>query len=328
MPFQYKLWGCQVVSDFNLGELEPASVVTSISGTLRVNSAREEDWPQPRGPALLEDRSEDGDLRFVSYKSGDAYIARFSELCSFRIHPNRMSIDCAPHPEIAESTIAHLILDQAIPRLLALKTGYLVLHASAIQVEDQVIAVLGSSGKGKSTLAGWFASQGHKLLTDDCLLLVKDDATQQWMAQPSYQSVRLWPDSVAALGIETSALREFAGYSSKRRTGTEVDFRYASKELPLKTCFVLSDPESGMNLEQPEVLPLPVNEAFLAVAKAVFRLDASDQQINRSEFEALTSLSNAVDFWSLSYERKYDWLPEVEKAIIQTIQGTNGRKRL
>lgn len=319
--FQYRLWDYRVISAFDLGELEPVSGIRPLLGALHVVRATENSWVHS-GERALEYRYDNGELWQASWSEGDSYISRFPQLCSFRIHPQQMRIECAPEPGAAESTIAHLILDHAIPRLLSLKPGYLVLHASAIQVENQTIAIMGTSGRGKSTLAAWFASQGFLLLTDDCLVLRKEGPAQQLLAQPSYHSVRLWPQSVRALGIDESALREFAHYSSKKRTGKAADFRFATGGSPLAACFVLAD-EHDSETEQsraPAVAPLSVNEAFRGLARAVFRLDAEDEQINRCEFEVLTGLLDTVPFWSLSYERKFEWLPEVQKIIIQTIR--------
>lgn len=322
MSFQYQLWNHKVISDFDLGELEPVSEDGPVRNTLYLKLKSEKNWAQPEGRALLEDRFENGDIWFASWKSGDSYIARFPELCSFRIQPLQMQIECSPQPGVTESTIAHLILDHAIPRLLSLKPGHLVLHASAVEMESQAIAILGKSGEGKSTLAAWLASQGFPLLTDDCLVLRQEELTRQWLAQPSYQSVRLWPDSIDALRIDESSLREFAGYSSKRRTGREVDFQFASGGSPLSACFVLpGTSDSGRTTSGPlDIRPLSVNEGFLAMVQAVFRLDAENEQLHRREFEALTSLTATVRFWQLSYERKYDSLPEIQRAIIQTVQ--------
>jgi hypothetical protein len=325
------LWDYRVISDFDLGELEKASevqpLVQPLLGALEIVRAAENGWALS-GEHALEYRYDNGDLWQASWSVGENYISRFPQFCSFRIHPRQMRIECAVEPGAAGSTVAHLILDHAIPRLLSLKPGYLVLHASALVVEKQTIAILGNSGQGKSTLAAWFASQGFPLLTDDCLVLRNEGPAQQWLAQPSYHSVRLWPESVNALGIDESALREFAHYSSKRRTGNAADFRFATDGSPLTACFVLTDePNSETDQSRaPAVAPLSVNEAFLELARAVFRLDAESEQINRCEFEGLTGLLDTVPFWSLAYERKFEWLPEVEKVIIQTIQA--GRRRI
>lgn len=318
--FHYQLWGYTVASDFDLGELEPSSPHGSQPNGLSICAASENDWPAPNRNAILESH-QDGELWFASWKSDEGYIARYHGFCTFRVLPHRMRIEFAPEPGLASSTTAHMILDHAIPRLLSVKPGYLVLHACAMQIEGRSIAILGESGTGKSTLGAWFAAQGFPLLTDDCLVLRFDERSHQWLAQPSYRSVRLWPDSTDALGLEPATLREFAGASSKRRTSRDADLHFASEVSPLNACFVLAPPADSTAEPPagPETHPLSVNEAFLAVAQAVFRLDVEDERINRSEFEVLTGLLDTVRFYSLAYERNYDSLPAVQQAIIQTI---------
>ena len=315
--FQYQLWHHRLLSDFDLGELEAAS--DGAGRCIQICRSVEADWQQPEGAPLMEDRLEDGTVWFASWKVGDGYLIRFPEGCSFYIQPSLMRIDCDPVDGIAASTVAHLILDHAIPRLLSLTPGFVVFHASAVQVGDRVIAVLGKSGQGKSTLAASLAAEGYPLLTDDCLVVHWDESEGQWLAQPSYQSVRLWPDSVDALGIPDSELREFAGYSSKKRTGREVDFRFASEGAPLAACFVLPQPGEAAHSGAPELRLLTVNEAFPELAGAVFRIDPEDAGVNRREFEVLTSLTESVRFWALRYERDYGRLPEVRAAMIEAV---------
>lgn len=322
--YQYRLWSYRLASDFNLGELELVVERCDTGKSISIRRSPECHWPRPEDQPLIEDRFENGDIWFASWKAGDGYIIRFPERCGFYIQPREMRIDCDPMPGVAESTVAHLVLDHAVPRLLSLTPGFVVFHASAVQVDDQVIAVLGKSGQGKSTLAASFAAQGYPLLTDDCLVVRWDEGAGQWLAQPSYQSVRLWPDSIGALGIADSDLREFAGYSAKKRTGREVDFRFASAGAPLAACFVLPDPATDAvptpaHSGPPEVRPLSVNEAFPRLAGAVFRIDPADPDINRREFEVLTSLASTVRFWSLRYEREYRRLPEVREAMLKVI---------
>lgn len=49
------------------------------------------------------------------------------------------------------------------------------LHASAVEVDEGVIAIVGRSGQGKSTLAAMLCAAGAKLITDDALRVVADD---------------------------------------------------------------------------------------------------------------------------------------------------------
>lgn len=331
MAFHYHLWNHRIISDFDLGELDPLSG-HACPDTLTIQRIPQSNCEPPATPAAFECPPEDGQVWYIAWKIEDGYLVQFPDLCTFRILPERMLIQCAPEAGVPETSVAHMILDHAIPRLLALRPGFIVLHACAIQIEDKVVAVIGQSGQGKSTLAAWFASQGAPLLTDDCLVLRRNGESGEWLAQPSYHSVRLWPDSVDALGIPSSKLREFAGYSAKRRTGREVDFHFAGSGAPLDVCFVLPGSAGAGEVKPahfgpPEVRPLSINDAFLALAGAVFRIEVDNPRINRCEFEALASLTESTRFWSLEYERKYSWLGSVRAAMIKAIQESAQKDR-
>jgi hypothetical protein len=317
--FQYNLWGQRILSDLDLGEVESACETPGPSDALHLELVKTRDWDLAEGEFLFEDRLPDGDLWVECRRSGSDYIARFPQACEYLIQPGSARILCAPLPDADPSSLTHITLDHVIPRYLSLKEGYLVLHGCAVQMEGHVVAILGKSGRGKSTLAAWLAKQGFPLLTDDCLVLRWEEKAQQWMAHPSYQSVRLWPDSVNALGIDRSTLREFAYYSAKKRTGRDLNLRFASGGFPLGSILNMPEPAEGepAYCGPPVLRRLRPGEAFFALANSLFRLDVTAAERNRRELDALAGLTNAAPFWSLLYERNYEQLPEVQKAIIE-----------
>lgn len=315
-PHVYRLWNHRVESDFDLGELDEDDTAVWAHSIIRVLRAKGPAWPHPN-EGVIENQEEDGNIWHESWEVLGGYISHFPGMCSFRIFPSAMRIEYAPERDLDSTTLAHLTLDHAIPRLFSLQPGCIVLHASAIAMDDGVVAVLGASGRGKSTLAAWLGAHGHRVLTDDCLLLQQNELSGEWQATPSYHSVRLWPDSMNALGIDKSATREFIGFCSKRRTTANANLSFTQGGTRLTECFTLDNPTES---DLPVVRPLDVNRAFLALAQSVFRLAVVDPQVNRREFEALTELAATVRFWSLSYQREYKWLPAVEKAIVQTLQ--------
>ncbi len=79
----------------------------------------------------------------------------------------------------------------------------LIIHASAIQIEDGAVAFCARRGDGKSTLAASLAVLGHKLVSDDlCCLRFPDAGTP--MVYPSVPRARLWTDAIHELGLNTS----------------------------------------------------------------------------------------------------------------------------
>lgn len=75
--------------------------------------------------------------------------------------------------------------------------GITCLHASAVAVGDQAIALVGTPGAGKSTTAAAFACLGYGVLSDDVVALA--DEGDRFIVQPGYPRVNLWPNSVCAL---------------------------------------------------------------------------------------------------------------------------------
>lgn len=93
----------------------------------------------------------------------------------------------------ARDRVAHYVADDVLPRVAGLDG--ICLHAAAVAVDDRAFVLIGPSGAGKSTLAARLALQGAVLLGDDAAY-VKDG-----FVHPAHRPSRLWPDSVALLGL-------------------------------------------------------------------------------------------------------------------------------
>jgi hypothetical protein len=93
--------------------------------------------------------------------------------------------------------------------LATLQRGELSLHASTVRIGDEVVALAGRRGAGKSTTSLALAARGHELLVDDTTLLRLVDG--QAFITPYARNVHLLPEAAEALGIEFGDLRRLAG---------------------------------------------------------------------------------------------------------------------
>jgi hypothetical protein len=76
-----------------------------------------------------------------------------------------------PEEGLAPGLLAEFVSNVVLAILLE-QRGAFVLHASAVEMTDGVVvAFTGPSGAGKSTTAGFFASRGFALVSDDLLPL-------------------------------------------------------------------------------------------------------------------------------------------------------------
>ncbi|MBA3366509.1 MAG: hypothetical protein H0U03_12140 [Actinobacteria bacterium] len=96
----------------------------------------------------------------------------------------------------APGTVRAFVLGPGIATLLA-QRGRLVLHASAVEIEDRAIALLGGSGWGKSTTAAALNARGYALVADDVLALDLDSRPVQ--AFPGFPQLKLWREAAAYL---------------------------------------------------------------------------------------------------------------------------------
>ena len=84
--------------------------------------------------------------------------------------------------------------------ILLHQRGEIVLHASAVRVNDKAVLFCGPSGAGKSTLAAALAQRGFPLVTDDlCAITLTAGAAP--MVQPDGRHLKLWAQAIEKLDL-------------------------------------------------------------------------------------------------------------------------------
>jgi hypothetical protein len=145
-----------------------------------------------------------------------------------------------------------------------IQQGFVLLHASAVAMDGGAIAFAGQSGAGKSTLLGAFVAAGHTAIADD-LLLVEPGAERpaRLRAAPGY--LRLWPDSVRALGFEDRRARPEFSWSSKVQL--PLDTSAEDGPWPLSAVCLLT----GEQADIPSIERVDTATAIVALAQQLFR---------------------------------------------------------
>jgi energy-coupling factor transporter ATP-binding protein EcfA2 len=260
--------------------------------------------------------SPDGE-RLLSYgKQGPDHWLQFPELADFCISANIKEISCYPLLEVPQESIRHLLLDQVLPRCLAYQ-GKVMLHASAVRLEEGVILFIGDSGAGKSTLAGNFHQAGIPIISDDCVW-VKESQTGI-VAVPSYGGLRLWDDSLAALFAGEKNIHPMAHYSAKKRVSLNgSDIHECRKGVQILAMIMLSPPD---NTSVPDVILdwLPLREAFITLMKQSFQLNVMDRDRIKRHSSAIGSIVSSLPAYRLSMPRDYALLPLARQKILETV---------
>ncbi|MFC1688478.1 hypothetical protein ACFL07_02310 [Pseudomonadota bacterium] len=270
-------------------------------------------------------KSPDGGTMIAAAKFEDEYLLRFPGLADFHLSPSKSAIRVLPAGGVDESTLAHLLLDQVIPRWQSHR-GHLVVHASSVELPSGVIVgFLGSSGSGKSTLASSFFASGARMVSDDCLMLELQNKVVY--AVPPYSGLRLWEDSRNRLFPSKTGFETMAHYTSKQQmilqTGG-VDGSVFS--LPLKALFLLDRAEGPLAADDIYIEP-EASGSFSAAAliESIFALDLSRGAEVQQNFQRVGEIvCSSLLVFRLSYPRSYGLLPRVREAINMVADGFSG----
>jgi hypothetical protein len=241
-------------------------------------------------------------LTFARLEAG--YLLRFPRFADFTLLDNARQVRCWPRPGVPEVTLRHLLLDQVLPLVLS-KRGALVLHASAVAVPQGVIAFVGETGRGKSTLAASMAQRGCGLVTDDCLVL-RERGNDFW-AYPTYPGLRMLPETLSALFDGELKLPQVAHYKRKKRLGPDnVPLAFEAQPKRLHKLYFLDAP--GGVEKQAIIAPVSKRDGLVEVIRSVLRLDCQDRDTLRNEFETCNRLVGSTTLHRLALPRNHQLL--------------------
>jgi len=167
----YLLHGLAISSDIPLGTPSDQSITPDV--TLH---SRPADVPVDAAvpPGLVVAQLKAGEqLLYTGVDDGERYGLRIHGACDFLVTRDLSSVTCVCNDGTDVELISLFIRGALVAFLLGLG-GACVLHASVVEVDEGSVAFVGSSGTGKSTLAGLACRDGARFVTDDLLRL--DDA--------------------------------------------------------------------------------------------------------------------------------------------------------
>lgn len=166
--------------------------------------------------------------------------------------------------------------------------GTVCLHASAAAVDDRAIALVGQPGAGKSTTAAAFARCGFPVLSDDIVAL-----SGEWLVQPGYPRVNLWPDSVQILFGSEDALPRITPTWEKRYVPLGQDgHHFVSNPLPLGAIYILASRDP--TLTTPVIEPVSAKDALITLVANTYVNYLLDQDMRRTEFDVLSQVVTRI----------------------------------
>lgn len=251
----------------------------------------------------------DGTVWTSFYRTKAGYLLRFPALVDFVLDLDGQRVRAWPAPGVGDATIQHLFLNQVLP-LAWSKQGKVVLHGSAVEIDDQCVAFIGPSGVGKSTLAASFAVSGFRFLTDDGLIL--DGAGAAFRAIPNHPSIRLWQDSQGMLIGPDAEAAPPVQFTSKARLHADSGIAFCDQPRPLRRVYFLGEGAQP----SPLFRRLKASDALVELIKHSFLLDTEREMLS-FHFDALSRLAALPICYRLDYPRRYEALPQLRDEIVR-----------
>jgi len=216
-----------------------------------------------------------------------------------------------PAPLTLEDAATYLL--GPIMGFVMLLRGVVCLHASAIAIGDEAIAVLGPAGSGKSTTAAAFSARGYSILAEDVVTL--DDHGRQFLVRPAYPCIRLWPASVKALyGSESHLPKLTPNWEKCYLDLTERPEQFQRKPLPLAAIYQLG--ERSDDVAAPFVSTVDRAEGLMSLVANTYATKLMDKQMRAREFELLTRVLNNVPLRRVTPHSDPARIPELCDSIL------------
>lgn len=194
----------------------------------------------------------------------------------------------------------------AVLAILLNQRSILVLHASAVEINDEVVAFLGDKGAGKSTLAAYLQRRGHNLITDDLLPVIF--SKKGAIVMPGYPRIKLWADSVKSINLNWESLPKVSKFIDKRSYHCFDNF--STKPVSLNRIYILDEnPKIQINR-------LALTHGFIELTKNTYLgkyLHITGQIAEN--FEQCKALISAVPIFTLKRPYNHLMLPDVAQEI-------------
>lgn len=248
-------------------------------------------------------------------RDSGGYWLRVPGHADFQVWPHSREVQVWPTRDSLDGlTLEHLLVDQILPRVAA-QLGATMIHASVVQIRDRTVLFIGPSGWGKSTLAGLLHGAGHAVLSDDCAqLIVEDDGAVRVV--PTYPSLRLTEESMAALFPDDVSSTPVASYSNKRRIAIAPPGQHG-QSMMLDALYLLGAPDQASDCAQ--ITSITPAAACLALIRHSFRLDLFDREASALQLRRCGVIAEAVSGFRLDYPRDHARSRELVKAVVDHV---------
>jgi hypothetical protein len=176
----------------------------------------------------------EGEVRGIRAEGREVYLT-WPGIGRFLVRDGR-EILIDPEPGVEEDVLRLFVLGTSMAMLLHQRQELAVFHASAVSYFDSALVFAGNRGAGKSGLAAAFHAEGSQLLADDVVAI--DLSRSSPIVLPGFPFMKMWPETLAAMGHQPEALPKLRPEVEKR--GYRIANGFSKGSVPLRAFFILA----------------------------------------------------------------------------------------
>ena len=297
MIYPYRAYGLTLGCDTPVSALQPERTELE-RYDITVGLGPETDWVREarRLPSRLqhpkpgETERDNSPFTLTSYGAGEFFELTYGDEALFFVDraAERIWGTCSP-PFTYEDVVTYLL--GPIMGFVLRRRGILALHASAVCIRGQAVALCGESQSGKSTIAAALALRGIPVLCEDITPLIEADG--KFQVEPGYPRVCLWPDTVEKLFGARNALPRLTPTWEKFFLPLDGrNAKFEEKRQAVSALYLLAP-----RVEEPDaprIESLSSREALLSLVQNTYMNWLLDRKHRAAEFDALCKLVTQV----------------------------------
>jgi hypothetical protein len=257
--------------------------------------------------------------QYAALPDGSSY-RRWTDLFEFVVTPDARQIQARLLKDAnEEALLAYLLVDALSFSMIRL--GREPLHATAVLTEQGVVAFLGESGYGKSTLAALFVRGGFPLVTDDMLVLTAE--RNGFLAHSGPPRIKLYRD--IADRIFGDGYRGVPMNPVTEKVIIPLDETQTVRQpFPLCGLYVIRRERGGPWRDRPFIRRLSPARALPRILAATASHWADEPDRLKRQFEFVTRLLQCAPVKTLSYHRNKEDVFHVRDAVLADLARDTG----
>jgi hypothetical protein len=261
-------------------------------------------------------RSPERPVRRYHLEDGSTYIV-WRGIFEFHVSADSRLIQCHSLDGKPEAAFRTYLLGNLLAFAL-LNTGVETLHASVVIDRGKTIAFLGDSAYGKSTLTAAFLQAGAELLSDDFLVLRRENG--EYVAYPGIPRLKLYEHTAKHLAPPGKAGAPMA--SGRRPKLVYAVERAHLAPSALQSFYALASPKEAAGVKEIRITSLNGKQAYLELTKNSFNVSVISPQRLSGQFQWATGLvKSGIPLRRLCHPRILSLLPQVIAAVRADLEG-------